>query len=102
LKNENTLPVELAGCFSVSEGIQTRGVLRENRHRVERLKLGYPPGRIDILTTLHGVEFSECYAARTVVDVDGISVNFIDLENLKRNRKARGRHQDLGDLENLE
>jgi hypothetical protein len=28
--------------------------------------------------------------------------NFIDLENLKRNKEATGRHQDLADLENLE
>jgi hypothetical protein len=68
----------------------------------QMLQLGYPPGRIDILTTLPGVEFSECYAARTVVEVDGVSVNFIDLENLKKNKKATGRHQDLADLENLD
>ena len=68
----------------------------------QMLQLGYPPGRIDMLTTLPGVEFSECYASRTVVEVDGVSVNFIDLENLKKNKKATGRHQDLADLENLE
>ena len=68
----------------------------------QMLQLGYPPGRIDMLTTLPGVEFSECYAARTVVNVDGVLVNFIDLENLKKNKKATGRHQDLADLENLE
>lgn len=68
----------------------------------QMLQLGHPPGRIDILTTLPGVEFSECYAARTIVEVDGVSVNFIDLENLKKNKKATGRHQDLADLENLE
>lgn len=68
----------------------------------QMLQLGNPPGQIDILTTLPGVEFSECYSARTVVEVDGVSVNFIDLENLKKNKKATGRHQDLADLENLE
>lgn len=68
----------------------------------QMLQLGYPPGRIDMLTTLPGVEFSECYASRTIVEVDGILVNFIDLENLKKNKKATGRHQDLADLENLE
>ena len=66
------------------------------------IQLGYPPRRIDILTTLPGVEFSECYPAHTTVDVGGVSVNFIDLENLKKNKKATGRHQDLADLENLE
>lgn len=66
------------------------------------IQLGYPPSRIDILTTLPGVEFAECYSSRVVVNMDGISVNFIDLENLKRNKKASGRHQDLADLENLQ
>jgi hypothetical protein len=66
------------------------------------LQLGYPPGRIDILTTLPGVEFSECYPSRTIVEVDGVSVNFIDLGNLRKNKRATGIHQDLADLENLE
>jgi hypothetical protein len=30
-----------------------------------------------------------------------VEVNFIDLENLKRNKKASGRLQDMADLENL-
>ena len=68
----------------------------------QMLQLGYPPARIDILTTLPGVEISECYSSRTTEVVDGVSVNFIDLENLKKNKKASGRHQDLADLENLE
>lgn len=54
----------------------------------QMLQLGYPPGRIDILTTLPGVEFSECYPLRTTVEVDGVSVNFIDLENLKKKQKS--------------
>ncbi|MFH1908160.1 MAG: hypothetical protein ABIL11_12400 [Chloroflexota bacterium] len=66
------------------------------------IQLGYPPRRIDMLTTLPGVEFSECYPAHIIADVEGTSVNFIDLENLKKNKKATGRHQDLADLENLE
>jgi predicted nucleotidyltransferase len=66
------------------------------------IQLGYPPRRIDILTTLPGVEFSDCFSSHTTVDIEGTSVNFIDLENLKKNKKATGRHQDLADLENLE
>lgn len=66
------------------------------------IQLGYPPNRIDILTTLPGVEFSECYPSRIVVDIDGLPVNFIDLENLKRTKRASGRLQDLADLEYLE
>ena len=66
------------------------------------IQLGYPPNRIDILTSLSGVEFSECYASRVTEEIDGVPVSFIDLENLKKNKKATGRHQDLADVENLE
>jgi hypothetical protein len=66
------------------------------------IQLGYPPRRIDVLTTIPGIEFSECYPSHLTADVEGTSVNFIDLESLKKNKKASGRHQDLADLENLE
>jgi hypothetical protein len=29
-------------------------------------------------------------------------INFIDIENLKKNKKVSGRPQDLADLDNLE
>jgi hypothetical protein len=66
------------------------------------IQLGYPPTRIDLLTTLPGVQFDACYESRVVVEVDGVAVDFIDLENLKRNKAALGRFQDLADLENLQ
>jgi len=64
--------------------------------------LGYPPNRIDLITTTPGVDFDTCFTARVQTEIDGLQVNFIDLENLKRNKKAVGRHQDLADIENLE
>jgi len=66
------------------------------------VQLGYPPNRIDLLVSLNGVEFSECYRSKVEVDIDGVLVHFIDLENLRKNKKATGRAQDLADLENLE
>jgi predicted nucleotidyltransferase len=65
------------------------------------IQLGYAPNRINILTTLPGVDFKECYEKRVQVEMDGIIVNFIDLEGLRRNKKASGRLQDLADLDNL-
>jgi hypothetical protein len=67
------------------------------------IQLGYPPNRIDILTSVKGVEFADCYQARVVVEVDAeTQTDFIDLDNLKRNKRASGRPQDLADLEGLE
>lgn len=70
--------------------------------RPERvIQLGYPPQRIDLLTSLKGVRFADCYELRMTLQLDGIAVNFIDLDNLKKNKLATGRHQDLADVENL-
>ena len=66
------------------------------------IQLGYPPNRIDLITTLPGVDFEICYETRVVIMVDQIPVDFIDIESLKRNKQASGRLQDLADLENLE
>jgi hypothetical protein len=66
------------------------------------VELGYPSNRIDILMGISGIEFGDCYPQRVKVVLDGVEVNFIDLENLRKNKKASGRLQDLADLENLE
>ena len=65
------------------------------------VRMGVPPIRIEIMTTVSGVSFAECYADRVVAELDGVAVNLIGLEDLKRNKKASGRHKDLNDLENL-
>lgn len=66
------------------------------------IQLGYPPNRIDLITTLPGVEFESCFDQREIIMFDDIPVNFIDRESLKRNKQASGRLQDLADLENLQ
>ena len=65
------------------------------------IRMGVPPVRIELATTISGVNFSECYAERVVDVFDGVKVNLISLKHLKANKKASGRHQDLADLENL-
>ncbi len=65
------------------------------------IRMGLPPIRIEILTSISGVEFGDCYDSRITDIVDGIEVNLINLENLKKNKKAAGRHKDLNDMESL-
>jgi len=65
------------------------------------IRLGAPPVRIEIATTISGVEFPECYAERIEDTLDGVPANLISLKHLKQNKKASGRHQDLADLEHL-
>ena len=65
------------------------------------IRMGFPPLRLEILTSISGVEFEECYERRENVELDEISVPVIRLEDLRTNKKASGRSKDLADLEQL-
>ena len=65
------------------------------------IRMGVPPIRIEIVTTISGVSFDQCYAERVVDVLDGVEVNLISLRHLKANKRASGRHKDLSDLEYL-
>jgi hypothetical protein len=82
--------------FNIQE-LSSELFLQENKV----IRMGVPPFRIEVLTTISGVSFEECYAERTVDVLDEIEVNIIDLEHLKINKKASGRLKDLADLEHL-
>lgn len=71
--------------------------LQEN----EIIRMGVPPMRIELLTTLSGVQFEACYSERVIDIIDEVEVQIIALENLKLNKRAAGRHKDLDDLEHL-
>ena len=65
------------------------------------VQLGYPPYRIDIITSISGVKFDNAWANRLVVDVDGLQVPFIGRDDLLKNKRATGRPKDLLDVERL-
>lgn len=65
------------------------------------VRMGVPPIRIEITTTISGVAFAHCFAQRVVDTIDGVQVNLINLQQLKINKKASGRNKDLDDLEHL-
>ena len=65
------------------------------------IRLGVPPVRIELATTISGVNFGECYDQRIMDTLDGVKVNLVSLKHLKLNKKTAGRHQDLADIENL-
>lgn len=62
---------------------------------------GYPPYRIDILTSIDGVEFEEAWDRRLTVELQGLSVPVIGRDDLIVNKRAAGCRQDLADVERL-
>ena len=65
------------------------------------VRMGVPPVRIEILTTISGVSFGDCYPQRVTAQIDGVEVPVISLAHLKINKRASGRFKDLADLEQL-
>jgi hypothetical protein len=66
------------------------------------IRMGVPPIRLELLTSSSGVEFEDCYPRRLEVGWDGVAVNLIHLDDLKRNKRASGRLKDRLELEQLE
>lgn len=65
------------------------------------VRMGVPPFRIEVTTSISGVSFEECFAERVETRIDDIVVKMIGLKHLKINKQASGRYKDLNDLENL-
>jgi len=65
------------------------------------IQLGYPPNRIDLLTSLSDLDFATCYAAKVDDVLDEVPLHFISIDHLKASKRSAGRPQDLADIDNL-
>ena len=65
-------------------------------------QIGIAPRRIDVLTSIDGVEFVDAWQDRSIVQIEGLSVPVISREHLIANKRATGRPQDLADVAWLE
>jgi hypothetical protein len=43
------------------------------------VRMGMPPMRIEVLATISGVSFADCYAERVTATIDDVEVNLISL-----------------------
>jgi hypothetical protein len=66
------------------------------------IRMGIPPMRLDIITTIDGVTFETCFKNRVVADLGDFKVNFISKGDLLINKQSSGRPQDLVDFEKLQ
>ncbi len=65
-------------------------------------QIGVAPLRIDILTSIDGVDFAEAWAARSTTSFADQPIAVLSVRHLIRNKRAVGRPQDLADVEWLE
>jgi predicted nucleotidyltransferase len=65
-------------------------------------QIGIAPRRIDLITHIDGVDFSDAYPSRKTIVIEGLNLPFISKENLIQNKKSTGRDKDLVDVKHLE
>ncbi len=65
------------------------------------IQLGYSPNRIDIITGISGVSFSEAYKNKVKGKIGTEKVYFISLQDLLKNKESAGRAKDIADAELL-
>ncbi len=64
-------------------------------------QIGVAPNRVDVLTSLEGIEFEQAWAARTKSTYGGVPIGVLSAEDLIVNKRAVARPQDLLDVEAL-
>ena len=74
--------------------------LRENP--LSGVHFGREPLRIDILNTIDGVKFEECYPNKLTTIFEGTIIHYIHFNDLKKNKLSSGRTKDKADIEELE
>lgn len=78
------------------------GVIRTDLEAEGRvIQFGQPPRRIDVLTSVSGLEFDAAWSRRETHAVSGVAMPFLGRADLVANKRASGRAKDLADLEGL-
>ncbi|MEO7658299.1 MAG: hypothetical protein ABIV48_01685 [Pyrinomonadaceae bacterium] len=64
-------------------------------------QIGLPPSRIDIITQLEEMDFSECWGRRKTVQLGDLVIEYISASDLLINKERTGRLQNLADAEHI-
>ena len=65
------------------------------------IQLGHPPVRVDLVTSLTGVTWTEAAAGRQLGKYGDVPVQFLGRKEFLSNKRAMARKKDLADLEAL-
>lgn len=83
-------------------GFGSVGIKREDLEKPNKvIQLGFPPVRIDIMTSISGLSWEEAVKERVEGEYGDISVYYIGKAHFLLNKKTSGRKKDLADLEAL-
>lgn len=83
--------------FAFPGGLERAGLLVHGK----MVRIGVPPRRIEVLTSISGIEFAEAYPHKEMCEADGFTFPVISMDLLIKNKLASGRPQDLADVDAL-
>jgi hypothetical protein len=63
------------------------------------VQLGFPPVRVDILTSITGVSWEQAESGRVKGQFGDVTVHYIGRDEFIANKRALGRKKDLADIE---
>ena len=65
------------------------------------LRIGAVPTQIELMTQIDGVSFDACFNRKKELALGELTIPYLSLHDLRQNKRASGRPQDLADLDNL-
>ena len=99
---------DLENALLVLEALEDFGAPSDNLSPEDLLKkdivfqIGIAPRRIDILTSVDGLEFENAFLNSEKVEIEEIPVHVLSVSDLIKNKRSTGRTKDLADAETLE
>lgn len=89
----------LAALRSFGAPVDSHGVSEADLATPDTVyQIGLPPNRIDLMTSISGLDFDEAWHSRELVEVEGIPIAFLGRDALVKNKRATGRAKDELDL----
>jgi hypothetical protein len=64
-------------------------------------QIGIAPRRIDIITSIDGVDFAQAYDHKELIEVETLKIPFISKLDLIKNKRSTGRAKDMLDADYL-
>ena len=64
-------------------------------------QIGVAPRRIDFITQIDGVEFTQAYADKVLIDVEDLKIPILSKDHLIKNKESTGREKDKLDVKYL-
>lgn len=96
-KNAKLFLKSLKDFFGTDFSIKVEDILAGNNI----FQFGYPPVRIDVITGIKGLKFSEAWRKRVSSKYGMERANYLSKKDLIESKKIAGRKQDLLDIERL-